>query len=79
MRFGENEDQTIAMSNDSLETSIVDWVIDHPESIAVFQKHGIDYCCAGKSLEYACRQAGVEPEFVLVELRRACGQNCKNH
>ena len=39
-----------------LETSVPDWVIDHPESTAVFNELGIDASCAGKSLEYVCRQ-----------------------
>jgi regulator of cell morphogenesis and NO signaling len=54
-----------------LETSIVDWVIDAPASVPIFQQFGIDYSCAGKSLEYACRQAGADPREVLVRLREA--------
>jgi regulator of cell morphogenesis and NO signaling len=53
-----------------LGSSIVDWVIEHPESLAVFERLGIDYSCAGKSLEYACQQRGIHPQFVLGELRR---------
>jgi regulator of cell morphogenesis and NO signaling len=49
--------------------SVVDWVIDHPESIAVFRQYAIDYCCAGKSLEVACRQAGVSLPEVATKLR----------
>jgi regulator of cell morphogenesis and NO signaling len=53
-----------------LDSSIVDWVIEHPESIPIFEKFGIDYSCAGKSLEYACQQSGIDPRFIVNELRR---------
>lgn len=53
---------------DNLETSATDWVIDHPQTTPLFDRHGVDYSCAGKSLRYACRQAGVEPEAFLAEL-----------
>ena len=59
------------MRDDDLDISVVDWVIDHPASVAVFEKYSIDYCCAGKSLEYACLQAGASPQEVLASLRRA--------
>jgi iron-sulfur cluster repair protein YtfE (RIC family) len=51
-----------------LETSVPDWVIDHPETLALFQELGIDYCCGGKSLEYACREQGHAPATVLGKL-----------
>jgi iron-sulfur cluster repair protein YtfE (RIC family) len=53
-----------------LETSVPDWVIDHPETLALLQVLGIDYCCGGKSLEYACREQGHDPASVLEKLRR---------
>jgi regulator of cell morphogenesis and NO signaling len=56
------------MECDGLQLSVVDWAIDHPESIAVFERYGIDYCCVGKSLEYACQQQGVDPQQVLAEI-----------
>lgn len=58
------------MSKVDFEASIVDWVIDHPASIRVFEELGIDYCCAGKSLACACRQAHANPAVVDVML---CG------
>lgn len=45
--------------------SAVDWVIEHPQLVAVFQELGIDYCCPGKSLRYACGQAGVALDELL--------------
>ena len=51
-----------------LDTSVSDWVIDHPESLIVFQELAIDYCCGGKSLAYACRQQEMDAHAVLAEL-----------
>ena len=57
------------MTSCDLETSVPDWVIDHPETLAVLQGLGIDYCCGGKSLEYACQEQGHDPATVLGKLR----------
>ena len=54
-----------------LDTSVPDWVIDYPESAAIFDELRIDASCAGKSLQYVCRQCGVDPEIVLERLLRA--------
>jgi regulator of cell morphogenesis and NO signaling len=53
-----------------LDTSVPDWIIDHPETTAVFRELGIDCSCGGKSLAYACQQQGLEPEQVLARLLR---------
>jgi iron-sulfur cluster repair protein YtfE (RIC family) len=58
------------MSECDLDTSVPDWVIDHPETLAVFQELGIDTCCGGKSLGFACRQRGLDGEAVLAQLLR---------
>jgi regulator of cell morphogenesis and NO signaling len=58
------------MSECDLDTSVPDWVIDHPETLAVFQELGIDTCCGGKSLGFACRQRGLDGEAVLAKLLR---------
>ena len=57
--------------NAGLHTSVVDWCIDHPAALAVFERLGIDYCCGGKSLEYACHQRSLDPDHVLAELEQA--------
>jgi regulator of cell morphogenesis and NO signaling len=51
-----------------LDTSVPDWVIEHPETLAVFQELGIDYSCGGKSLEYSCRERRLDAQSVLVKL-----------
>ena len=62
------------MTSIDLDKSVADWAIDYPASVAVFEAHGIDYCCGGKSLEYACRQAGINPQQIAEELREAGGK-----
>lgn len=57
------------MTECGLETSVPDWVIDHPETTTVFDKLGIDCSCEGRSLLYACQQEGLDPNVVLSQLR----------
>ena len=54
-----------------LDKSVADWAVDCPAAVAVFEQFGIDYCCGGKSLEYACRQAGADVREVASKLREA--------
>lgn len=54
--------------NCDLDTSIPDWVIDHPESAAVFDELRIDTSCGGKSLRYLCQQKGLDPVTILERL-----------
>ncbi len=56
------------MTDCDLETSVPDWIIEHPDILNVFQELGIDYSCGGKSLEYACQQRGLDPHAVLARL-----------
>lgn len=58
------------MTSCDLDTSIPDWIIEHPETWAVFQKLGIDYSCGGKSLAYACREQGHDVATVMAKLVR---------
>ena len=58
----------ITMTDCNLESSPVDWIIDHPSTLALFEEFGIDYSCAGKSLEYNCHQRGLDPQPVLARL-----------
>ena len=51
------------------DSTLPDWLIDVPASAAVFKRYGLDTSCGGKSLDYVCRQAGVDPEVVLRELQ----------
>ena len=56
------------MTSCDLDTSVPDWIIEHHETLAVFQELGIDYSCGGKSLAYACRERGLDAEAVLAKL-----------
>ncbi len=49
-------------------TSLPDWIIEHPETLSVFEEFGIDYSCGGKSLGYVCDQQGVDHKLVLKAL-----------
>ncbi len=53
------------MSVCDLDTSVADWVIEHPETLAVFQELEIDCTCGGKSLAYASDQRGLDAQAVL--------------
>jgi iron-sulfur cluster repair protein YtfE (RIC family) len=56
------------------DSTLPDWLIDVPASAAVFERYGLDTSCGGKSLDYVCRQAGIDPERILREL-----QNLTSH
>lgn len=58
------------MTKLDVDDPIVDWAVEEPGAIAVFERYGIDYCCGGKSLGYACRQAGRDPHQVIAEIRK---------
>ena len=59
------------MSECDFDTAVTDWVIEHPETLAVFKDLGIDHSCGGKSLAYASRERGLDVHLVLSNLRRA--------
>lgn len=53
-----------------LDTSVPDWIIEHPETLAIFAELGIEYGCGGKSLAYACRERGLDAGAVQSMLLR---------
>jgi iron-sulfur cluster repair protein YtfE (RIC family) len=59
------------MTECTLDSSVPDWVIEHLVALAVFQTLDIDYCCGGRSLEFACREQGLDAAAVLKTLLRA--------
>lgn len=61
------------MTTCDLDTSVPDWIIDHPPTLSVFQEFGIDYSCGGKSLRYLCDQQGLDKKLVLKRLREKIG------
>ncbi len=56
-----------------LETSVADWVIEHPQAAALMDRLGIDYACGGRSLEWACQRTGLDPQTILRQLERELG------
>lgn len=58
------------MTDCDLDTSVPDWVIDHPETLAVFEQLKIDCSCGGKSLAYLCREQRLDEKMVLSLLHR---------
>lgn len=58
------------MTDCDLDTSVPDWIIDHPETMAVFEALGIDYSCGGRSLAYICKQQGLDAAVVLAKLQQ---------
>ena len=58
------------MTDCDLDTSVPDWIIEHPETLAVFHDLAIDCSCGGKSLAYACREQGLDAGKVLILLHR---------
>ena len=52
------------------DTGVIDWVAEYPETLRVFETFGIDYSCGGKSLEFACREQGLDAGTVLAALRQ---------
>jgi len=60
----------------TLDSAVGDWAASRPETIYVFERHGIDYCCHGATpLSAACCERGVDPRRVLDELHGAAAYN----
>ncbi|MGB7327527.1 MAG: hypothetical protein WBD31_21805 [Rubripirellula sp.] len=57
-----------AKMNCDLDTSIPDWIVEHPETSRVFSELELDTSCAGKSLGYVCIHQGLSTQEVLQRL-----------
>ena len=62
-----------------LETSIPDWIIEHPETTRVFAQLGLDTSCAGKSLEWVVVGEGLSPPEVLQLLQLAIDEHARKN
>ncbi len=52
-----------------LETPVCEIVTEHPETIPVFERLGIDYCCHGKhTLTQACKRQNLDSADVLAAI-----------
>ncbi len=55
--------------SDLTHTPVGEFVSRDFRTAAVFQRHGIDFCCGGRRpLDQACAEAGVDPAPILTEL-----------
>ena len=60
------------MSELTLDSTVGQWVAQHPNASRVFETFRIDYCCGGgKPLSAACAARKVEPQHVLAQLEAA--------
>lgn len=56
-------------------TTIRTLVADDYRAAAVFERHGIDFCCGGhRPVAEACRQRGIDPAVVVSDLEAALAQ-----
>ncbi len=56
----------------SPDAHVADLVLDQPGRARVFERHGIDYCCGGRTpLASACAERGLDVRAVLDELDTA--------
>lgn len=67
----------MAVNECDRETSVPDWLIEHPEILPIIQNLGIDYSCGGKSLEYVCENRGLDVNAVMDLFRRTIKANHK--
>jgi iron-sulfur cluster repair protein YtfE (RIC family) len=56
------------------ERTINDMIREHPESVAVFHRLGLDACCGGSlPIRVAAARHGLDPDQVLALLHEALG------
>jgi regulator of cell morphogenesis and NO signaling len=54
---------------DSANKTIGEFVAEDYRTAAVFERHGIDFCCGGQvPLAQTCKEKGVDPEQILSEI-----------
>lgn len=60
------------MKNGAIRETIGSIAVSRPESVSVFARHGLDFCCGGRrTLQQACEAAGMDPDAILAEIRDA--------
>lgn len=56
-------------------STVAEIAVQHPTTVRVFERFGIDYCCGGrKPLEQACNELQLSLEQVLEKLQEAEGE-----
>ena len=60
------------MSEITLQSPVGQLAACQSEAIRILEQHGVDYCCGGdKTLDAACRAAGIDAQEVLAQIDRA--------
>lgn len=55
-----------AEAHEEKDYTVGEWVARHPGTARIFERHGIDYCCAGRrSLADACGRKGLDAGAIL--------------
>jgi len=55
----------------STPTTLADLAVRHPAATRVLWRHGLDFCCGGRTpFQEACRAAGLDPATVTAEIER---------
>lgn len=64
------------MSDNVLNRSVGDLVLEAPDIAAIFRRHGVDFCCGGqKKLSDALLNSKVSEETILKEIEQAIDKN----
>jgi regulator of cell morphogenesis and NO signaling len=59
----------------TLDQTIRDIVASDYRTAAVFQRHGLDFCCnGGRTIHQGCREAGADPDALLHDLDAVLGE-----
>ena len=62
----------------SAETTVRDIAREHPSSVRIFEKAGVDYCCGGaRSLHSICESQNLDYDELLARLEAASAEEAQ--
>ena len=66
------------MTTSTIDRTVGQIAAEFPASVAVFEKHGIDFCCGGKiPIAEACGRKGLDPAVLLGEIEQIGRASCR--